>query len=60
MYPAYIMEIVVSTGQMREAAQILAAIAGHEDVHVARPRTSGWSRPILTTDTEQHPHELGS
>ena len=60
VHPAYSLEIVVSTGQMRRAGQIIAAIPGHVDVHVAGPQTSGGVRLILTTDTEQSLHDLES
>lgn len=60
VYPAYSLEIVVSTSQMRETGQIIAAIPGHVDVRPAGPQTSGRVRLILTTDSEQHLHDLKS
>jgi hypothetical protein len=46
VHPAYSLEIVVSTGQPRRAGQIIAAIPGHVDVHVAGPHTSGGVRTV--------------
>ena len=52
VYPGYSLEIVVSTGQMRRAGQIIAAVPGHVDVHVTtvnmrarRRATCGFTPP---------------
>ena len=60
VHPAYSLEIVVSNDQMKRTGKILEKAAGHVDVRVAGPPASGWTRLVLTTESEQHLLDLES
>ena len=60
VHPAYSLEIVVSNGQMKRTGKILEKAPGHVDVRVAGPTASGWTRLVLTTESEQHLLDLES
>ena len=59
-HPAYSLEIVVSDDQFARTGQIIADAPGHVDVREAGPKTSGWVRLVLTTDSEHQLEDLES
>jgi len=60
VHPAYSLDILVSSDEMRRTGQILTDGPGHVEFRVVGTPASGWVRMVVTTESEEHLVDLES